>query len=188
MMTIAWLWLPIVLAAVLVFIASSVIHMAPLWHRSDYRGVPREAELMAALRPLGIAPGDYFIPWTTQKEMKSAEFQEKMKQGPVALLSVLPNGPVVMAKPLAQWFVYLLIVTVFTALVAGRVLEPGTPYVRVFKVVLTVSFMGYALALLQNSIWLRRSWAVTLKGCFDGLIYAALTAGTFGWLWPHAIH
>jgi hypothetical protein len=51
--------------------------------------------------------------------------------------------------------------------------------------VLTASFMGYALALLQNSIWLRRSWVVTLKACFDGLIYAGLTAGTFGWLWPH---
>jgi hypothetical protein len=186
MITLASLWLPIVLAAVIVFIASSVIHMAPLWHRSDYRGVPQEGELMNSLRPLAIPPGDYFIPWTTPKEMKSAAFQEKMKQGPVALLSVLPNGPVVMGKPLAQWFVYLLIVGVFTALIAGRVLPPGTAYPRVFKVVLTVAFMGYSLALLQNSIWLRRSWVVTLKGCFDGLIYAALTAGTFGWLWPHA--
>jgi hypothetical protein len=185
MISIASLWLPILIAAVIVFVASSVIHMAPLWHKSDYRGIPKEAEVVNALRPLGIPPGDYFVPWTEQRNMKSPEFQEKMKQGPVALVSILPNGPVVMGKPLALWFVYLLIVGTFTALLAAHTLAAGTPYPRVFKVVLTGSFMGYALALLQNSIWLRRSWVVTLKGCFDGLIYAALTAGTFGWLWPH---
>ena len=44
--------------------------------------------------------------------------------------------------------------------------------------------MGYAIALWQASIWMGRSWSTTLKGTFDGLIYALLTAGTFGWLWP----
>jgi len=34
------------------------------------------------------------------------------------------------------------------------------------------------------SIWYRRSWGLTAKAALDGLIYAALTAGTFGWLWP----
>ena len=185
MISIASLWLPILVAAVIVFIASSVIHMAPLWHRNDYQGLPRENDAIATLRPMNLEPGDYFIPWTEPKNMKSPEFQERMKQGPVALLSVLPNGPLVMAKPLAQWFVYLVIVCVFAALIAGHLLSRGTIYPRVFKVVLAASFMGYALALLQNSIWMRRSWVITFKGCFDGLIYAGLTAGTFGWLWPH---
>ena len=185
MISIASLWLPIVLAAVIVFVASSVIHMAPLWHKNDYRGIPQEEQVMSALRPLAIPPGDYFVPHTDQKNMKSPQFQEKMKQGPVALISILPNGPVSMGKPLALWFVYLLVVCTFCALLASRLLPLGTPYPRVFKVVLTAAFMGYSLALIQSSIWLRRSWSVTLKGCFDGLIYAGLTAGTFGWLWPH---
>jgi hypothetical protein len=34
------------------------------------------------------------------------------------------------------------------------------------------------------SIWLQRSWCTTAKATLDGLLYAALTAGTFGWLWP----
>ncbi len=68
--------------------------------------------------------------------------------------------------------------------VLHRLDDPTTLYPRVFKVTGTVAFLGYALALLQNSIWQRRPWVVTLKACFDGLIYAALTAGTFGWLWP----
>ena len=34
------LWLPILVSAVLVFVASSVIHMATPWHAGDYRSVP----------------------------------------------------------------------------------------------------------------------------------------------------
>ncbi|MBS0379395.1 MAG: hypothetical protein JSS29_12965 [Proteobacteria bacterium] len=186
MISIASLWLPILVSAVFVFIASSIIHMAPLWHRRDYRGLPHEDQVTATLRPLAIPPGDYFLPWCEQKDMKSQAFQDRMRQGPVAMITILPNGPVVMGKPLALWFVYLLLVAGFSALIAGHLLPPGTIYPRVFKVVLTAAFMGYSLGLVQNSIWLRRSWVITFKSCFDGLIYAALTAGTFGWLWPHA--
>ncbi len=49
---------------------------------------------------------------------------------------------------------------------------------------ITSAFVGYSLALLQNSIWYKRNWAATLRSVFDGLVYAPLTAGTFGWLWP----
>jgi hypothetical protein len=54
----------------------------------------------------------------------------------------------------------------------------------VFRITGTVAFVGYALALWQMSIWYHRSWATTIKTTIDGLIYAALTAGVFGWLWP----
>jgi hypothetical protein len=52
--------------------------------------------------------------------------------------------------------------------------------------VATVAFVGYSLALWQNSIWYKRAWAITLRVTIDGLIYALLTAGTFSWLWPKA--
>jgi hypothetical protein len=54
----------------------------------------------------------------------------------------------------------------------------------VFRVVGTTAFMGYALGLWQMSIWYKRSAVTTLKSTFDGLVYACLTAGAFGWLWP----
>jgi len=50
------------------------------------------------------------------QEMRSPEFKEKMKQGPVALLTVMPNGPISMGRPLAQWFVFLIVVGIFVAL------------------------------------------------------------------------
>jgi hypothetical protein len=54
----------------------------------------------------------------------------------------------------------------------------------VFRFVGTAALLGYSLALAQHSIWYMRNWITTLKSMFDGLVYALLTAGTFGWLWP----
>ena len=185
MIGIATLWPAILLAAVLVFIVSSIIHMAPLWHRSDFKALPRETEALAALRPLGLTPGDYFLPYCPDmKQMKTPEFQEKLRAGPVAILSVMRNGPMNMGKPLTLWFLYCVLVGIFAAYLASRTLPVGTPYRHVFQIVGAAAFMGYALALLLNAIWKHRGWSNTLKGCFDGLIYACLTAGTFGWLWP----
>lgn len=185
MVTIASLWLPILLSAVIVFIASTVIHMGPLWHRGDYPRMPRETEVLDALRPFAIPPGDYFIPRAGgMQEMRSPEFKDKLNRGPVAVLTVMPNGMMSMQRNLLQWFVFLIVVGIFCAYIAGRTLPAGTPYPRVFQIVGATAFIGYALALCELSIWYRRSWSLTAKAALDGLIYAALTAGTFGWLWP----
>ena len=185
MVSLASLWLPILLSAVIVFMASSVIHMTPLWHKSDYPQMPREAEAMNALRPLAIPPGDYFIPRAADmKAMRSPEFKERMAKGPVAVITVMPNGMIDMRRSLIQWFVFLLVVGAFVAYITSRSLEVGTPYMRVFKSVGVTAFACYVLALCELSIWYRRSWSLTAKAALDGLIYAALTAGVFGWLWP----
>ena len=180
------LLVPIVLSAVIVFVASSIIHMALPWHKSDYPKVPNEQRVRDALRPLAIPPGDYMIPRaSSMQDMKSPEFVAKMNEGPVMVVTVLPNGPWTMGKNLAQWFVYSIVVGVFAAYVAGTALPPGAPYPRVFQLVGVTAFIGYALALWQLSIWYRRDWMTTVKSNVDGLIYGLLTAGTFGWLWPH---
>ena len=69
-------------------------------------------------------------------------------------------------------------------LIVWRTLPPGTPYPRVFQIVGATAFIGYSLALCELSIWYRRAWSLTLKSALDGFIYALLTAGVFGWLWP----
>ena len=180
------LLVPIVLSAVIVFVASSIIHMALPWHKNDYPKLPNEERVREALRPLAIPPGDYMVPRAaSMQDMKSAEFTAKMNEGPVMVVTVMPNGPWAMGKNLAQWFVYSVVVGVFAAYVAGRALPPGAPDLRVFQLVGVTAFMGYALALWQLSIWYRRDWMTTIKSNVDGLIYGLLTAGTFGWLWPH---
>ena len=118
------------------------------------------------------------------KEMRTPPHMEKLTKGPVMVLTVLPNGPG-SARSLVLWFLYTVVVSFFAAYIASRALPPGTDYLRVFQLVGATAFVGYSLALLQMSIWYRRAWSLTVKGIFDGLIYGLLTAGTFGWLWPH---
>jgi hypothetical protein len=179
------LWLPIVLSAVIVFVVSSIIHMASPWHKNDYPRVPNEDQLRNAIRPLAIPPGDYMVPRpTSREEMRSPQFAEKVNQGPNMVLTVLPNGPWSMKRNLTLWFLYAVVVSVFAAYVAGRALPAGSLYLAVFRFVGTTAFIGYSVALWQMSIWYRRSWTITVKATIDGLIYALLTAGTFGWLWP----
>jgi len=179
------LWLPILLSAVLVFVVSSVIHMASPWHKSDYPKVPNEDAVRDAIRPLNIPPGDYMIPRvTTRAEMTSPEFAEKMKQGPVMIMTVIPNGPMSMSQSLILWFLYAVAIDFLAAYVAGRALPVGAPYLHVFRFVGTTAFYCYSVALWQMSIWYRRAWSITIKATVDGLIYALLTAGMFGWLWP----
>jgi hypothetical protein len=187
-MTPVWLlWPPILLAAVLVFVASSVLHMVLAYHRSDYRMLAREDEVMAALRPFGIPPGDYMMPCPGGREnMRSPAFLAKLSSGPVALFTVMRNGPPSMVASLVQWFVFCVIVGVIAAYIAGRALPPGAAYLDVFRFAGATSFTGYALALWQDSIWYSRSWTTTLKSTGDGLVYSLLTAGVFGWLWPAA--
>ena len=184
MMTVLSLWLPILIAAVLVFIASSVIHMMLGFHNKDVGAIPDERRVADALRPFQIPPGDYAIPHGDAKEMATPEFIQKTKEGPVAIITVLPNEPMSMGKSLAMWFAYSLVVGGVAAYVAGSTVGIGAEYGEVFRVVAAVSFAGYSLAILQASIWWGRSWCYTVRTMADGLVYALLTGGVFGWLWP----
>lgn len=179
------LWLPILVSAVLVFVVSSIIHMTPLWHKSDYPKIANEDRVMDALRPLGIPPGDYMVPRAgSMEEMRSPAFLERVRRGPVLIVTVVPPGAFDMRRSLALWFVYLVVVGIFSAYIASRAVPPGAAYLQVFRFVGATAFVGYALALWQMSIWYRRAVSMTIKATVDGLIYACLTAGVFGWLWP----
>ena len=179
------LWLPILLSSVLVFVLSSVIHTVLPWHKSDYPKLPNEDRVMDALRPLAIPPGDYMMPRpSSRQEMRSPQFVEKFKKGPVVMFTVFPGGSMSMGKNLVMWFLYSVVVGCFAAYVAGRALPAGAAYLQVFRFAGVTAFVAYSVALWQMSIWYHRSWLTTMKATVDGLIYALLTAGTFGWLWP----
>lgn len=185
MIGIMTLWAPILLSAVLVFVVSSIVHMVLKYHAHDFGKIPDEDKIMDALRPFKIPPGDYVMPRAGSMEaMKSPEYKAKADKGPVAFITVLENGIQGMGSSLAMWFLYSILIGIFCAYVAGRVLPSGAHYLDVFRIAGTVAFAGYSLALLQNSIWYKRNWSATLKSVFDGLLYALVTAGTFGWLWP----
>jgi hypothetical protein len=119
------------------------------------------------------------------KEMSTPAFTEKLTKGPVVLMTVLPSRPISMGPSLANWFVYSLVISVFAAYVAGRALEPGADYLAAFRFAGVTAFAGYSIGLWQDSIWHGRPVGTTIKSTFDGLVYALVTGGTFGWLWPN---
>jgi hypothetical protein len=176
------LLIPLLLSAVFVFIASSVIHMFLGYHADDYTPLPNEEVVRSALR---LPPGDYVTPHASSMQaMKSPDHVRKMTEGPVAFITVAPHGSTGMGRSLGLWFAYCLVVSLFAAYIAGRALPPAANYLEVFRFAGATAFIGYGMALWQDTIWFHRSAKANLKSTFDALIYAALTAGTFGWLWP----
>src|ERR1700677_1739295 len=149
------LWLPILLSSVFVFVASSILHMAlPWWHKGDYVKLPQEDKVLDSLRPLATPPGDYMAPQAANfAEMKSPEFQEKLRKGPVMVLTVLPNGMFRMGKSLVLWFLYLLVVCILTGFVALHAIPEWSGHRAVYRIVGVTSFLGYNAALWQMTIW-----------------------------------
>lgn len=179
------LWFPILLSAVVVFVASWLLHMVLKYHRSDYKKLPNEEKLLAAMRTENLAQGTYAYPFCVNpKEMRSPEMLDKYKKGPVGLLTVIPSGPPAMGKYLAAWFIFCLAMSFFVAYVTGRALGAGTGYLAVFRIAGTVAFLGYSAGQAIDAIWKGQSWSATIKHMFDGLVYGLLTGGVFGWLWP----
>ncbi|MFN2317324.1 MAG: hypothetical protein ABR551_14440 [Gemmatimonadales bacterium] len=185
MVTLTSLWLSILLSAVLVFVVSSIVHMVLKYHQNDFRRFPDEEAVRRALGPLNIPAGDYALPYAGSMEaMKSPEYAAKLNEGPVLHATVMPNGPFAMGAQLGQWFLFSVLVSVFAGYIASRTLPVGTDYLTVFRITGTVAFAGYALGDMPQSIWYKRGWGATFRSMFDGLLYALVTAGVFGWRWP----
>ena len=89
-----------------------------------------------------------------------------------------------MVAALIQWFVYNIIVGIFAAYITSRAVNAGAEYLTVFRFAGATTFFAYSVALWQDSIWYQRKWSTSIKNTIDGLIYAIVTAGTFGWFWP----
>ena len=184
MVSLTSLWLPILLSAVLVFIASSVIHMVLRYHRSDYDKSSKEDAILDVLQ--GVPPGEYVLPYMVGPESaKDPVIKAKIDRGPRAMLRVM-SGTMAESfrNALINWFIYALVVGLFAAYLTSRAHGPGTEYLEVFRFAATTAFLGYGLALAQESVWFGRRWSNTLRSMFDALIYGLLTGGIFGWLWP----
>ena len=186
MVSLLQLWAPILLAGFFVFVASSIIHMMLPIHTSDYLALGNEDEVRLAIQKTRPAPGQYMIPFCKPGDMKNPAMQAKWTEGPVGTLYLRPTGAVNLAPFLSQWFVYTLVISTFVAYLACHTLPMGTAYLTVFRVVGTAAWLGYAGGAPINAIWKGVPWRVCFKEMVDGLVYACLTAGVFGWLWPQS--
>lgn len=171
------LWMPIVVSAAFVWIASAITHMVIPFHKSDFGKLPDEDKVMSSLE--GVPLGSYMFPYCTQSEMNSPEHKAKREKGPVGTLTVMPN--VNMGQNLILTLLLYLLIGVFIAYAGYHSGLEGAPYLEKFRLAGTVAFCAHTFGWLSFAIWYRniKVWS----NLFDGIVYALITAGTFGWLW-----
>jgi hypothetical protein len=187
MVSLVQLWLPILLAGLGSFIASSILHMAihKIWHGTDYHGFSNEDEVRAAIRKGSPVPGMYMLPFCPPEKMKDPATTAKFTEGPVGMLILRPSGIFSMGKSLGLWFCFCLLVAIFAAYIAGAALPAGSASGLVFCIVTCAAFMGFGFGSLPNHIWWGETLSSTLKNLVDSVIYALVTGAVFMRLWPH---
>lgn len=186
MVTLTQLWLPIILAAVFVFVVSSMIHMVFKWHNSDYQALPQEDAIRAAFKAANAAPGMYVVPHCQDmKDMGNPDMMAKFKEGPVGMIFLREACDPNIGKSLGQWFVLALFVAFSTAYVACHSLQAGAHYLTVFRITGTITFLAYGTGSLINGVWMGQPWKAVMKDLLDAFLYALVTGGAFGWRWPH---
>lgn len=175
--------MPILVASVIVFVASSIVWMVLPHHKKDFAAVPDEGALRNALR--GIAPGAYVVPHVGDpSQVKDPENAPKYVDGPVGFINIVPSGSPTMGKQLTLTFIYYIVVGIFVSYLAGLSLSTGADYMVVFRFTSATAFVAYALGTPAAAIWFGMPWSQVAKNTVDALLYALLTGGVFGWLWP----
>ena len=180
------LWLPIIASSVAVFVVSALVHMLFTYHNSDYRQVPNEDEVRAAINKGGLTQGQYILPYAVGMGAKDPVVQQKMKEGPTGFILLRkPSGPE-MGPALMQWFVLTVVIAVLVAYLAALAIAPGADHMSVFRVVTVIAFLAYSGSQAQEAIWRAVPWSAVIKTIFDGLVFALVTGGVFALLWPAA--
>jgi len=178
------LWLPVLLASVLVFVASSLIHMVVKWHNTDYLQLPNEEEVRAAIRKGSPGPGQYILPHCHMEDMGKPEVQQKYEEGPLGLLTLQANGRPRLARSLVGWFLFNLLLSAAVAIILGHTSGPGASHRHVFKVAAAITFLVHAGGSCPAAIWMGKPWRIVAKEAVDGLVYGLVVGAAFGWLWP----
>lgn len=181
------LWIPIVVAAILAWLASSLIHILLKYHNGDYLQLDNEDDVAVAIRASSAAPGVYSIPFCVDmKKMGDPAMQKKFIDGPVSFVTVFQNGMPQMPKLIGQQILYFLFGCFLIAYCAGLALLPGATYLDVFRFVSATGFLTFGWGVIPFSIWYGHKWSTAAKYLLDALIYGLIVAGVFAWLWPAA--
>ena len=179
------LWLAILLAGLLCWIASALIHMLIKYHNADYKGLTNEEAVSAALAEKDPIPALYTLPYCIDmKAMGEEHIQKKFNDGPVAMITIMPNGMPPMGKLLTQQILFFIFGSFLIGYLATLSISTNADFMMVFRQVFVAAYLTYGRAQIPYSIWMGQPWSNCIRYMLDALIYAAVTASTFAFLWP----
>jgi hypothetical protein len=116
--------------------------------------------------------------------MGSEAMKKKYTEGPVAHLTLMPNGAPNMGKYLGLWFLWSLVIAAVAAFLAAKVFGVDHVYARpAAKLAATITFIAYGFGTITESIWMGRRWSSSAKNLLDAALYAIGSGLVFCWLW-----
>ena len=182
--------LPILIATVCVFFASSIMWMLLPHHKADIKFLEdKESGYIEAIKSLGIKPGLYMYPGCDHSKGKSDERKNEIKErwdaGPWGMLTVYPGKPS-FGMNLVKTFIIYLVISIFVAYITGIGTRPGAQYMEVFRVAGTTAILGYCMGSLCGDVFMGKPTRFMVTSFIDGVIYALITAGVMASMWPAA--
>ncbi len=173
------LWLPIVVGAVAVHVASTLAWTALPHHVPEWKPMPDEGELTALLKQHATPAGQYVFPHPKGPQ------QEKQNPDPNAPYQgtlILYDKPISMGAAIGKTLAFFFLATFVIGYLASLGLSPQSSRLDVFRFVFVAGLLTHVAGRFPGAFWFKRK---TLLDSIDGTVYALLTAGVFVWLWPY---
>jgi hypothetical protein len=179
------LWLPILVSAVVVFVASFLAWMVLPHHTADVRKLPDEPSFTAHLKGLGLEPGTYMWPnCEDPAEMRSADYKQRYQDGPWGSM-IVTNKPN-FGRNLGVTFLFYIAVGIVVAYLTSEARAPGAEFLPVFQVASTVAVIAYCFGGLPHALFFGRPLRFIITETIDGLVYGLITGLIFALMWPSA--
>jgi hypothetical protein len=194
------LWMPILVSAVVTWIAGAVIWMALPHHKKDMSELPNQKDVIEKIRALGLPPGNYMFPGggCSKEAMKDPEVQRCWKEGPLGFISLWKTPPKMGPSMIGTFCVNLAVSVTIAYLawvtiggveagtmggVAGVEARPGLTFLSVFQVTGTAGILAYAFSHIPNALWFGTAKRAIVMNIIDGVVYGCITGAIFAWLW-----
>ena len=181
------LWIPILVSAAAVWIASALAWMIVGHHKNDNPALPNEQEVIDTIKGWNLPPGEYMFPDFRRckgmtKEQKQAMY-ENMQKSPMGILRVW--GKISMGGNMLWTFVVCLVVSTLIAYLGWSALpHAGSSFAHTFQVLGTAGILAYCFASFPGDIWFQRSRRAMTTNFIDGVVFGLITGAVFAWLWP----
>lgn len=182
-MSVADLWLPILLAGLATHVWSTLAWTVLPHHKPEIKGLgDKEDELLSWVEGADLEPGKYLFPFTADtKEASSEEFKQKQLRCRGHL--VLWEKPVSMPVAILKTLCFFLIAAYMIGFVVSLSMHFYTDQMSVFRFVFALGVLTHCFAKFPHLFWFPEKYVMSL---LDGIIYALITAAIFALLWPVA--